>query len=86
MSDRTKSKGYFIILLILGALSGTFIGEIIGKKFSALSILGETFNIGLSKPFYIDLNFIKFTFGVVLDINIMTIISIIVVIILFRNN
>lgn len=86
MSDRTKNRGYFIILLILGALSGTFIGEIVGKKFSALSILGETFNIGLSKPIYIDLNFIKFTFGVVLDINIMTIISIIVVIILFRNN
>lgn len=86
MSDRGKNKGYLIIVLILGALSGTFMGDVLGKKFSYLGILGEPFTIGLTKPVYIDLNFIKFTFGVVLDINIMTIISIIVVIILFRNN
>ncbi|MHC1683524.1 MAG: DUF4321 domain-containing protein [Clostridiaceae bacterium] len=86
MSDRSKNKGYFIILLILGALGGTFIGDILGKKFTALSILGNTYSIGFKNPVYIDLNIIKFTFGVVLDVNIMTIISIIVVIILFRNN
>lgn len=86
MGDKNKKSGYFIILLILGALSGTFIGQVLGKKFSALSILGDSFTIGFSKPIYIDLNFIKFTFGLVLDVNIMTIISIIVVIILFRHD
>jgi len=85
MASNSKNKLVYAILIIMGAISGTIIGEILGSKFSFLSFLKTYFSIGVTKQVYLDLYFVNFTFGISFNINLMTIIGILLVIILFRK-
>ncbi|MBU5317233.1 DUF4321 domain-containing protein [Clostridium bornimense] len=86
MREIKKNKiGLLCLLIFMGAISGTLVGEILGSKFQVLSFMESTYSLGFSKPLYLDLGIIKLTFSLILDINIMTIIGIILVIVLYKR-
>ncbi|MCB2292513.1 DUF4321 domain-containing protein [Clostridium algoriphilum] len=85
MKSAEKKSSYFIFFILLGAISGSFIGELLGDNMNALEFLKSTYTIGMSNPMLIDLKVLSITFGINFNINIMSIIGIILSIILYRK-
>jgi len=83
-NSERKTREYIFVIL-LAAISGSFIGEVLSKSVSFLDILGRSYSIGLSDPFLLDLKVIGITFGIYFNINLMSIICVILAIILFRK-
>ena len=45
-----KNKiGLLCLLVFMGAISGTLVGEILGSKFEVLSFMESTYSLGFSK-------------------------------------
>jgi len=70
---------------MIGAVSGSFIGELLGSNMNALKFLKSTYTIGMSNPMLIDFKVLAVTFGINFNINIMSIIGIVLAIILYRK-
>ncbi|WP_298837900.1 DUF4321 domain-containing protein [uncultured Clostridium sp.] len=70
---------------MIGAISGSCIGELLGDNVVALKFLKSTYTIGTSNPMLIDFKVFAVTFGINFNISIMTIIGIILAIILYRK-
>lgn len=83
VSRGNKSLFWFIILL--GAISGTIVGEILGSSIKSLSFLNKFYAVGTSKPLVLDLKFMALTLGINFNINVMTILFIIAAIIIYRK-
>lgn len=81
-----KNSKYFIFLILLGGIGGTIIGNILGSNFTSLSFLKSLYVIGTAKPLVLDLNVLSLTFGITFNINIMTIIGVILAIMLYRKH
>lgn len=82
----TREKNIWVLLIFL--LAGLVIGGLLGKLASEVSWLwwlsyGQSF--GLSNPIVLDLNVLKLTFGVVFDINIASIIGMILAVFIYRK-
>lgn len=82
----TREKNIWVLLVFL--LAGLVIGGLLGKLASEISWLwwlsyGQSF--GLSNPIVLDLNVLKLTFGVVFDINIASIIGMILAVFIYRK-
>lgn len=86
MRNIEKKGKYLFYTVLLGAISGTFVGDILGNGVSVLRFLKNTYNVGMTKPFILDLKFINLTFGVDLNVNIMTIVGIILAIIIYKKH
>lgn len=80
-----KGSGFKWFIIILGAVSGSILGEILGSSFSNLSFLKAAYSIGTSSPMILDLKVFVFTLGLNFSMNIMTIVGTIVAIILYRR-
>lgn len=78
-------RGLLWFFILLGALSGSLIGDVVGSNFKYLSFLKAAYSIGTSGPFVLNLKVMVITLGLDLKINIMTIIGIILAIILYRK-
>lgn len=85
MKSTEKRNSYFIFFILIGAISGSLIGELIGSNIGALDFLKSTYTIGMSNPMLIDLKVLTITFGINFNINIMSIIGIVLAIILYRK-
>ncbi|ARC85583.1 hypothetical protein U732_1189 [Clostridium argentinense CDC 2741] len=85
MKNSERKTREYIFVILLAAISGSFIGEVLSKSVSFLDILGRSYSIGLSDPFLLDLKVIGITFGIYFNINLMSIICVILAIILFRK-
>lgn len=83
-SGEMKTKEYIFVIL-LGAISGSFIGEILASNFATLNFLGKTYSIGFKNPLLLDLKVIELAFGFGFNVNLMSIIGVILAIILFRK-
>ncbi|MGL4731036.1 MAG: DUF4321 domain-containing protein [Clostridium sp.] len=83
-SSDKKAKEYVFVVLLAG-ISGSFIGEVLSKSVSFLDFLGRSYFIGLKEPILLDLKVINITFGVHFNLNIMSIVCIILAIILFKK-
>lgn len=82
----TREKNIWVLLVFL--LAGLVIGGLLGKLASEVSWLwwlsyGQSF--GLSNPMVLDLSVLKLTFGVVFDINIASIIGMVLAIFIYRK-
>ncbi|HCQ90240.1 MAG TPA: DUF4321 domain-containing protein [Clostridium sp.] len=85
MKNSERKTREYIFVILLAAISGSFIGEVLSKSIRFLDILGRSYSIGLSDPFLLDLKVIGITFGIYFNINLMSIICVILAIILFRK-
>lgn len=84
MKNSERRIGYFIFIILLGAISGTFIGDVLGSNIKALEFLKKTYEIGINmNP--LNLKVLVITFGMDININIMSIIGIVLAIIIYRN-
>ena len=85
MKSSEKKNSYFIFFMLLGAISGSLIGELLGQNINALGFLKNTYTIGMGTPMLIDLKVLSVTFGLNFNVNIMSIIGIVLAIILYRK-
>lgn len=82
----TREKNVWILLVFI--LSGLVIGGLLGQLAENIDFLwwlsyGQSF--GLSTPIQLDLNVIQITFGLMLKINIASIIGVIIAILIYRK-
>lgn len=85
MGKTYKSTKEYIFITLLGAISGSFIGQFLGNTFTSLEFLGKTYAIGFQNPLIMDLKVIQLTFGFNFSINIMSIIGIILAIVIYKK-
>ena len=85
MKNGENRVGLLIFIILIGAISGKFIGDILSSNIKILKLLKTSYSIGTSAPFIIDLKVLTVTFGLKFNINIMSILGIILAIILFRK-
>ena len=85
MRNGEKHTGFLIFLILLGAISGKLVGDIIGNSIKGLSFFKVSYAIGTSTPINLDLKVLTVTFGVNFNFNIMSIIGVILAIILYKR-
>lgn len=81
----TKDKNIWILLVFI--LAGLVIGGLLGQIAGKVSFLwwlsyGQSF--GLNEPIVLDLSILKLTFGLVLNVNISSIIGMLLAILIYR--
>ena len=81
-----KGKGTWVCIIFI--LAGLVIGGLIGELTSGVDFLwwlsyGETF--GLSEPITLDLQVIQLTFGLMFEINISSIIGMVLAIFIYKK-
>lgn len=82
----TREKNIWILLVFI--LSGLVIGGLLGElatKVDFLWWLGYGQSFGLSSPIQLDLSIVQISFGLMVKINISSIIGMIVAIIVYRK-
>lgn len=82
----SKGTGSFILTIVLGCVAGSILGEIIGTNISSLSFMKSSYLIGTSAPLVLNLKAVTFTFGINFNINIMSIICVILAIIIYKRH
>lgn len=83
---RSNEKGRFLVFVVLlGAIFGSFIGDILGSNIKALSFLKSTYAIGTSNPFILNLKVAQFTFGFNFYINIFAIVGVVLAVLIYRK-
>ena len=85
MKSSERRSPYFIFFILIGAISGSFIGELLGDNIGALKFLKSTYTIGMSAPMLIDFKVLAITFGINFNVNIMSIIGIVLAIIINKR-
>ena len=84
MATRDKSSLIIILFICAGLVIGGLLGEV-ASQVNWLNWLayGQTF--GIQNPFVLDLNVLSLTFGMVLKINIASIIGMILAVFIYRK-
>ena len=84
MATRDKSTFVLIIFILCGLVIGGLIGELTqGVSWLNWLSYGQTF--GLTDPVTLDLGVVNLTFGIMFNINISSIIEIIIAIFIYRK-
>lgn len=78
----SKSTWVLIMLVLIGAVLGSFIGNLASS--GALSWLNYGKTFGLTSPFVLDLAVLTLTFGLTIHFSIATILGIILAILIYR--
>ncbi|WMJ82397.1 DUF4321 domain-containing protein [Clostridium sp. MB40-C1] len=74
-----------LFIILLGAIAGNFIGDILGSSVKTLSFLKIAYPIGTSSPLVLNLKVIKLTLGIDFNINLMSIVGIVLAMVLYRK-
>ncbi len=82
----TREKNIWVLILFL--LAGLVVGGLIGRLASGVSGLwwlsfGQSF--GLESPLVLDLSIFKITFGLMIDINLASIIGMLLALLIYRK-
>ncbi len=85
MRGAEKGISFLWFIIFLGAVCGSLLGDVLGNSLSFLSFLKNSYTIGMSTPIVLNLKVMDITLGLNFNINIMTIIGIILAIILYRR-
>ncbi len=87
MAARTRKYNtwqVFLLLLIVGGIIGSWLGETVFRLSPGLRFLGQAQSLGLS-PFTLDLHVFTLTFGFMLYINFFTLLGFMVAYFVFRK-
>lgn len=82
----TRNKDFWILLLFIfaGLVIGGLLGEVAGRiDFLWWLSYGQSF--GLSSPIVLDLNIMQLTFGLMVKINVASIIGLLIAIVVYRK-
>ncbi len=81
-----KSTFVFVLVVVTGAVIGGLVAQLV-RDVSWLSWLayGASFGVSNQAPFVLDLAVLKLTFGLMLDINIATILGIIAALLIYKR-
>lgn len=82
MKSAYRSTWILLLLILVGIVLGGILGEVLGQE---LSILKKGYQIGLNPPFTLDLNVMQLTFGFLINVNVASVIGIILAILIFRK-
>lgn len=86
MKGSGRGIGSYILIIFLGAIGGSLIGEALGSNVKSLQVLKNIYTIGTSKPLAVDLKVLSLTFGINFNINIMSILGVVLAIIVYRKH
>lgn len=82
MMRNTRRNGWVLLLVLLcGIIIGGFVGEVLGN---IIPVLNYGYSLGVSPHTY-DLRILKLTFGLSFNINMFSILGIIISIIIYRR-
>lgn len=84
MTARNKDFWILIIFLLAGLVIGGLLGDI-ASKVDSLWWLGYGQEFGLSNPVDLDLSVLKLTFGMIIKINIASIVGMAIAIFIYRK-
>ncbi|MBS4537181.1 DUF4321 domain-containing protein [Clostridium sp. D2Q-11] len=82
MKTSYRSTWIFLLLILVGIVVGGILGEVLGQE---LSFLNKGYQIGLKPPFTLDLNVMQLTFGFLIDVNVASVLGILIAILIFRK-
>lgn len=85
MRGSEKSRGFLFFIILLGAICGSLIGDMLGSNIKYLSALKSVYSIGTSRPLSVDLKILSISFGLNFNISLMSIIGIMLAIIIYRK-
>ena len=83
---KSRELTFIIVSLLLGAILGGFVGEMIGSflpEGAAKTLFTKSVKIGFDTT-RVELYSVSFTFGIMFKINFMSVLAVILVIIYFR--
>ncbi len=87
MNVKTSNKSFSLLfMVIIGALLGSILGEFLGSYIPSLKILNTPYRIGTDTPLVLDLRFLSLTFGISVNLNIMTIVGAVMSIIIYKRH
>ena len=84
MATRDKNIWILLVFICAGLVIGGLLGQLAGQ-IDWLSWLSYGQNFGIDNPFVLDLNVIKITFALVININIASIIGIAIALFLYKK-
>jgi len=79
---RDRSPGLLLVLVLIGALLGSIVGEALTKS---VPLLARGVSIGVEPPVTLDLFILKLTFGVKMKLNVASAVGILLALLLFRR-
>lgn len=82
MSD--KRFWVFLIFLFSGIILGGLLGEV-AKNINFLSWLAYGKSFGLTEPLILDINILRISFGFLVELNVASIIGIIIAMLFYKN-
>ncbi|SFB31603.1 DUF4321 domain-containing protein [Clostridium frigidicarnis] len=77
MRDLKGKAGLSLVLIILFAILGNLLGELLGNNIQTLTFLKEFYSIGFTEPLTLDLGIVSTTLGITFKLNIMSMLGII---------
>jgi hypothetical protein len=81
---KEKSVWIFMILIFAGIIFGGLLGEIAGEvEFLKWLAYGKDF--GITEPFLLDLSVLKLSFSIMFDLNVASVIGILLAIFIYRK-
>lgn len=84
MATREKNKWILLLFILAGLVVGSLLGEV-ASKVKELWWLAYGQEFGLTSPLTLDLSIMKITFGLMIKINIASIIGVIIALLIYRK-
>jgi len=79
---RDRSAGLLFILVLIGALLGSIVGEALSKS---VPLLARGVSVGVDPPTTLDLFILKVTFGIKMKLNVASAVGILLGLLFFRR-
>ncbi len=82
MRGKGRSISLLLLLLIVGIVLGGIIGYLLSDK---IPFLSYSYAIGLKNPIHLDLNVIDLTFGLMIDVNVASVIGLLLALLIYKR-
>lgn len=82
MRPRNRNLALLFLLIIVGVVLGSIIGDLLSDK---IPLLANSYPIGFKTPIHLDLSVIDLTFGFIIDINIASVIGFLIAFLLYKR-